>query len=270
MKPQLVIFTDLDGTLLDLETYSFQPAVAVVHCLIARNIPLIFCSSKTRREQEFYQQQLGLRAPMIVENGAAIVIPADYFQRELPSQVEAEAQVIELGVPVSFIRQELQRIKREVKLNVTGFADLSLAELCAWTGLDAEAARRAQQRDYSETLVGAMTEDKVTALTESLQAQGLACTRGSRFSTVTSAQSDKGKAVQWLSEMFRQKFGAICTIGLGDSHNDLPMLRAVDRAFLLQEPSGSTLSHSANVQIVTGTGSAVWAAQINRLLDEQQ
>jgi mannosyl-3-phosphoglycerate phosphatase family protein len=260
MKPRLIIFTDLDGTMLDLETYAFQPAVAAVRRLLARDIPLIFCSSKTRREQEYYQQQLGFSAPMIVENGAAIILPAGAFHQEL--------QVIELGAPVSFIRQEFQQIKRELKLNLRGFAELSLAELGAWTGLKEDAARRAQQREYSETLVGAMTADEVTALTAALQAQGLVSTKGSRFYTVTSAESDKGKAVQWLSAFFRQKCGAIGTIGLGDSHNDLPMLRAVDRAFLLQEPGSATIHPHANMQIVPGTGSAVWAAQINRLLDE--
>ena len=50
-KPELIIFTDLDGTLLDFR-YSYKEAVPALNLIRKKNIPLIICSSKTRAEIE--------------------------------------------------------------------------------------------------------------------------------------------------------------------------------------------------------------------------
>lgn len=256
MKPQLVIYTDLDGTLLELKTYSFQPALAALRRVQAHAIPLVFCSSKTRSEQQYYQQQMEIRAPMIVENGAAIVIPADYFSA--PPSLSATDEVIELGVPVSVIRAELSRLRADLRLAFRGYAELSLEELCHWTGLEAAAAVRAQQREYSETLIGELTTQEVVRLNAALHDVGMTATKGSRFYTVSALCCDKGMAAAGLTELFRQKFGSITTMGLGDGANDLPLLRMVDRAFLLPPASEGG----------SATGPAAWATIVNRLLDE--
>lgn len=121
----------------------------------------------------------------------------------------------------------------------------------------------AQQREYSETLVGEFTTDEVMRLNAALHNFNLAATKGSRFYTVSSVYSDKGMAAAGLAELFQQKFGEIMTVGLGDGANDLSMLRMVDRAFLL--PSASMRD---NTDDSGATGPAAWAAIINRLLDE--
>ena len=43
----LLIFTDLDGTLLDHHTYSFQPAKAAMQALKTFSIPCVINTSKT-------------------------------------------------------------------------------------------------------------------------------------------------------------------------------------------------------------------------------
>jgi len=47
-----VFFSDLDGTLLDARTYSFDAALPALGILRARRVPLVVCSSKTRTEIE--------------------------------------------------------------------------------------------------------------------------------------------------------------------------------------------------------------------------
>ena len=76
---KLVIFTDLDGTLLDRNTYSFEPAQSTLHLIKQKNIPLVLSSSKTRAEIEFYRRRLENDHPFISENGGAVFIPRDYF-----------------------------------------------------------------------------------------------------------------------------------------------------------------------------------------------
>jgi len=47
---KLIIFTDLDGTLLDYSNYSFEPVLPALQLLKEKDINLIICSRKTRKE----------------------------------------------------------------------------------------------------------------------------------------------------------------------------------------------------------------------------
>lgn len=75
----LIIFTDLDGTLLHPMTYSFEEAMPALKLCRERGIPLILCSSKTRAEIEVYRQRLKNEHPFIPENGGGIFIPKRIF-----------------------------------------------------------------------------------------------------------------------------------------------------------------------------------------------
>ena len=65
----LLVFSDLDGTLLDHQSYSFQGAEKALQRLLHHSIPLILTSSKTRAELETLREKLGLHTPFIAENG---------------------------------------------------------------------------------------------------------------------------------------------------------------------------------------------------------
>jgi mannosyl-3-phosphoglycerate phosphatase len=80
---KVIIFTDLDGTLLDYDTYSFEKALPALQLLRERDIPLIISSSKTAKEVVFYREQLENDHPFISENGGGIFIPKDYFKSEI-------------------------------------------------------------------------------------------------------------------------------------------------------------------------------------------
>ena len=76
----LLVFTDLDGTLLDHHSYSWAPASQALSRIAKRDIPLILSSSKTRGEILKLRRQLHNRHPFIVENGSAVYVPAGYFK----------------------------------------------------------------------------------------------------------------------------------------------------------------------------------------------
>lgn len=233
----IVVFSDIDGTLIDFATYSWAESATAVAQLLLQRIPIVLCSSKTRAEQEWLRQALAIPDPFIVENGSAIFLPADYFPA-LALPVKDGWQIIELGIKTAAIRRALAEIHAQMGVSLSGYADLSVAELAQVTGLELPAAARAQQREYSETLVSPLDADSLTLLQAELAARGLAIASGGKFYTVTGAGSNKGTAVAHLITLFRQKLGAVTTIGLGDSANDLPMLAAVDRPYLLQKPGG--------------------------------
>lgn len=227
---QLIIFTDIDGTLIDLTTYSFAEAAPAITAVLARHIPLILCSSKTRAEQVHLRRALGIDDPFIVENGSAIFIPPGLLPFEFAYRLMGGWPVIELGVTAVTIQAALTAVRHETGLLFQGFA--------AITGLDEAAALRAQQREYSETIVTPLAAPELAQLATALAAKGLAIVSGGKFHTVTGAGSDKGTAVTHLTALYRQKFGHVTTIGLGDSANDRPLLTAVDRPYLVQKPGG--------------------------------
>lgn len=268
--PTLVIFTDLDGTLLDLRTYSHLPALEALGRIISAGVPLVFCSSKTSVEQHHYQEQLGIRGVMIVENGSAVLIPRNYFADQHPSSRSTGGHhVIELGDSADRIRSELNAVRRETGLRFRGFNEIALEELCRLTGLEAEAALRAQTREYSETIVSEMSDADMKSFREALQSRGLSCIQGSRFHTVGSSKVDKGRAVKLVTELFRNELGNVRTAGIGDSTNDEPMLAAVDMAFLLQRPDGNwERMELAHLNRVAGSGPAAWNRLVCHLLDE--
>lgn len=72
---KLILFTDLDGTLLDPYTYSYQESLWAINLLKREQIPIIFCSAKTQAEQEVYRKALEIIDPFIVEEGGGILIP---------------------------------------------------------------------------------------------------------------------------------------------------------------------------------------------------
>lgn len=260
-----VVFTDLDGTLLELETYTYDHAQPAVELLKTRQIPLIFCSSKTRTEQEFYRHKLKVEDPFIVENGGAVFIPEGYFDFSYPYHQSIPGyHVIELGTPAAEIRRTVAEIRSRLHLDCWGYADLSLAEISQLTGLDEPAARRASQREYSESLLKAdFSPETFRQFRQALAQEGLDCVAGSRFYTITGRGGNKGKTARLLSGLFQRKWSQVLTVGLGDGLNDEPLLAAVDYPFLVQRPDGCWADlRLPGLEKVAGVGPIGWQSVI--------
>lgn len=238
MKAKLVIFTDLDSTLLDHRSYSFEKAREALELIYKENIPFIFCTSKTRPETEFWREKMNNYHPFIVENGAAIYIPEGYFPFHVPGARNFSTyHLLELGQPYEKLRQFLLFCRQHLAPSVRGFGDMTLEEIMFLTGLSADMASLAIQREYDEPFI--VQEEKELSLIQREAARaGYKILTGSRFHHLTGG-NDKGQAVRLLQYLYTKFFGAILSAGIGDSHNDLAMLEAVDRPFLVQKDDGS-------------------------------
>lgn len=267
MKLKPVIFTDLDGTLLDPETYTYDKALPSVEHLRRRQTPVVFCSAKTRAEQEVYRQKLKINAPFIVENGGAIFISQGYFPFNFDyHKVKDGYQIIELGIPFHHIRRILQQVRADTKVNFEGFGDMSVEEVASETGLDLEAARRAKVREYDETLKLEGTPGEIDRVLTAIKQAGLNYTHGGRYYDVI-GPNDKGKAAKILIDLFRRKLGHIKTVAIGDSLNDLPMLLAVDIPILVQKPGGVWEEIGiAHLRKVEGVGPEGWARAVEEII----
>lgn len=263
---RVVIFTDLDGTLLDYDTYSCEVVAPLVARLNKAEIPVVFCSSKTRAEQEVYRRRLGLDSPFIVEDGGAIFIEAGYFPFPYDyHRLTKGYQVIEMGIPYREIRRLLREIRQRSKLAFRGFGDMDAAQVAGLTGLDLAQARLARKRDYEETLDLSGSEQEIRLVLGEIEKAGLRWTRGSRFYGVTGG-NDKGMAARILAGLFNRKLGRTKTIGLGDSPSDVPMLAEVDVPLLVQKPGGYWEKvELPGLRRVDGVGPQGWVKAVTEL-----
>jgi len=266
--PKLVLFTDLDGTLLDPVSYSYQQALPAVKRLRQCGVPIVFCSHKTRAEQEVYRRQLDISDPFIVENGGAVFIPEGYFSFSFDfGKTEGGYWVIELGRPYHEIRRILEQVRAQIGVDFVGFGDMSDAEVARDAGLDINAAKRARQREYDETVKPVADAAEMDKVLKAIKQAGLNYTHGGRYYGVM-GDNDKGQAVKILTDLYNKKLGQVETVGIGDSQNDLPMLAAVDTPILVQKPGGWWQDIDLpGLGRVEGVGPQGWSRAIENLID---
>jgi len=234
-----IIFTDLDGTILD-KNYDCKKVKSIISQLIALNVSIVLCSSKTKVEIEFYRNKLGITDPFIVENGAAILIPKNYFTFTYAyTKQTARYRIIELAASYSVVRNKLEKVRLQTHSDLIGFGDMTAEEVARDSGLTLQLAELAKKREYDEPfrIVAGNEKDILSAIED----EGLSCTKGNRYFHLV-GNSDKGKAAEILKNLYAQKFGKITTIGIGDSPNDLPMLKVMDKEFLVKETRGRNAS----------------------------
>jgi len=267
--PKLVIFSDLDGCLLDRQTYSFEPAQAALRLIKEKKIPLVLVSSKTRVEMEGYRRRLKNGHPFVSENGGAIFIPKGYFSFQFSHEREWEKYfVLELGTFYPQIIRALEFIKKETGIRIRGFHDLSEADLVSLSGLTREEAAWAKEREYDEPFLIEGGEKEIKIVKKKIRERGLNYAWGGRFHHLL-GKNDKGKAAQILKDLYKKEFSLIQTVGIGDSLNDLPMLSAVDHpVFLKGEEDLSESSPVKNLVLLDGTGPQIWNKAILSVLRE--
>lgn len=255
----IIIFTDLDGTFLDHDTYSYRESEEALRVIQSEEIPLIFCSAKTRAEQEVYQRELKITHPFIVENGGAIFIKNNYFSFPYSyHKIYDTYHIIELGIPYQEVRRFLLQIRTETHIPLRGYGDMQASEVASITGLSLEAAERAMKREYTEPVLLDFPGRDSAQFKETVLLKGLNWTFGGRFYSVM-GPNDKGKAVKILTELYKKSLGSVSTLGIGDSLNDAPLLSAVDIPILVQKPGGTWENMDIpNLYRATGVGPIGW------------
>jgi mannosyl-3-phosphoglycerate phosphatase len=273
--PQLLIFTDLDGTLLDHHDYNFAPAVATIKLINKLGVAWIFNTSKTLAELLTLRETLNNQHPMIVENGGGIAIPVGY-PLALPSQLDQSLkspasdlvhqgfQLITMGERREHILEILKPLRAQ--FTFTGFSDMSVAELVELTGLSTAQAGQALQRNFSEPIIWQDSEEKLEQFHQLISGHSLHLLRGGRFIHVI-GNSDKGVAMRWLTALYRQTGPALKTVALGDGENDVAMLEAADIPVVIRSPvhRPPPVQHE-NILLTEGYGPKGWAQALHTLL----
>jgi mannosyl-3-phosphoglycerate phosphatase len=217
--PRGVLFTDLDGTLLDFETYRPSPqAVAALEDLKRADIVVIPVSSKTADEVRPLLHELGLPGPAVAEGGAVLL------------RVDGTVDVV--GPPRSELVAVLERLTAD-GWPLRGFSAMDVGEVSRITGLDAAAALRAMNRLASEPFctMRTLVEQEPGELQAAVAALNAAVVRGGRLWHLMGTGVDKATGMRRVQAIIGGS--GVPTAALGDAWNDLPMLAAADLGFLL-------------------------------------
>ncbi len=225
-----IVVTDLDGTLLDHDTYSFAAARPALEALREQAIPLAIVSSKSRAEIQFLREELGVAGPDIAENGAA-------------------------SRSYEWICAQLMSLSARTGIPVRGFHQMTDAELADLASLPIESAARARRKEFSEAFQ-ILDEERSAEFTAAIEDAGLRSTRGGRFHHIFERGS-KGEAVAALLTP------GMDSLGLGDAWNDLPFLQIVRHAVVCRSPrEAEILAAVPGAMLAPASGPAGWSAAV--------
>ncbi len=251
-----LVFTDLDGTLLDHHSYDHTPALPALRRLREEGVPVIPVSSKTLAELKEIRRRLHLKGPAVAENGAVIAYPGE------------EPQIAPPGYHL--IRDFLIDRRANPHYDTLGFGDMSLEEVMEQTGLPREDAKRAMKRLASEPFLWRGDAESLFAFRQEVAEANMRLLQGGRFMHLL-GNTDKGTAVRLVIKHLHSRGKVITrTIALGDSDNDRDMLLAVDNPVIIQKPDGShiTLAERPDAILTDQPGPAGWNQAIIQLLDQ--
>ncbi len=271
MLEQYLVFTDLDGTLLDHHSYSFEPAVAMLTKLKQAKIPVIPTTSKTFAELLQIRQNAELTGPFIVENGAAVFIPEHYFS-EQPAQTQSYQGfwVKSFCEPRQYWLSLLAQYAADFSSAYKGFSQMTTEELSDATNLPLTDAHLANTRLYSEPLQWLGSEKQKQQFSQQMTSAGANVLQGGRFVHI-SGKCNKGLAMQWLTNVFAQQQvnQAVTNIALGDSFNDNDMLEIADIAVQIKSPKHDypLLTRTDNLWQSKQHGPKGWSECLQQILN---
>ncbi len=256
MNIQFIVSTDLDGTLLDHNSYAWKAAQPAIEKLIANDIPIIFNTSKTLAEALALQHTMGIAQPAIVENGSAIAIP-HALAKALPIPGDTLTTDTEQHTIVHFGTARLHILdfidsQKDIFGNVLqSYRDWPIELIAEKTGLSIEVAQLSSQKEFSEPFVWYSDQTKLAQFCQNAEDAGLRVLQGGRFYHLL-GDSNKAKPLQWFKALYEQvNAGVTCKlICLGDNKNDVHMLNIADYPVCVKSPTSDYPNIKENLNTI--------------------
>lgn len=255
-----IFFTDIDGTLVDHYTYSFKESLEGINLLKSRGVPLVPVSSKTYDEICLLMKELVLETPFVFENGCGLAFPdINRYRYEIA------------GGGINLLREIIPLVEKFTGEKVLPLADLSPEEICSLTGLSMDKVLLALKRKASLPFIldgrNLLSDEEISALGETLSAHGAMLTKGGRFNHLLPSGTGKGEAVKKIIDFYCDCMEYPFTGAAGDSLNDLPMLRAVKKGYLVKKPDGSHIKETDGLHVTVNSGPAGFTEAVKDYLD---
>ena len=219
-KFTVVIFTDLDGSLLHRDTFQFDTIKDYIKSLVSKGVIIIPNSSKTEKEIEKFNEELGINLPYISENGSSIhglnLITSNFPDKLVLSRYKEELlKIYENKVPEKLKEKcfQISKMSKKEKENILGQKDEKLKD--------------ALNRKYTLPFLFKGDKNEKNRLLKILNSNSLTLQEGGRVYNLCD-NINKVKSMNRVIKILKKTEDKIKTIAVGDNFNDLEMLRNCD------------------------------------------
>jgi mannosyl-3-phosphoglycerate phosphatase len=247
----LLIFTDIDGTFIDNDTFDEGLNTKTVSELEQAEHLVVFNTSKTFDEVNYFQKKIKTSLSFICETGGGIYLANDHLRTTESSR--GAYQVLYESRKINEYKDQIQfEINKNYREDLTFFDNLSIEEQSSLSGLSGHDLELASKRDFSILIKWKSTKSKYDEFALFLKKFKLNLITGGRFSHICS-EHDKGRATKLFTDKTKKFFknSNIVTVGIGDSKNDFEMLNVVDFPCVVKSPNNHLLQDSLNSKNIT-------------------
>ncbi len=261
-KKQILIFTDLDGSLLDKNTFEFDEIEDYFRDLISIGIIIIPNSSKTEAELSDFNNQYNLNLSFIAENGSSIH-GLNLINKNLPEKIS-------LGRSTDQIYKVYEEnIPSALKQKITFILKLKSKEQEEIFGLPLKKMMLAIKRNHSIPIQFNGTKSEKNEFINIMTDSGLTIQTGGRIMNICD-NVNKSKAMSKTIELINKEIdNEIITIGVGDNQNDIDMLKQSDYACLVKNDKfDSSLVNIDNLIKSTEPSPRGWADVIKTAIQK--
>jgi len=216
----VVIFTDLDGSLLHRDTFKFDSIKDYIKSLINSGIIIIPNSSKTEKEIEKFNEELGVKLPYISENGSAIH-GLNLINQNFPNEIILSRKKEEL------LKIFNEKTPERLLNKCVEISKLSKKEQEKKFGQKDEGLKNALKRKYTLPFLFNGNNSEKNKLLKSLSNNSLTLQEGGRVLNLCD-NINKIKSMNRIIKILKKTEDKIKTIAVGDNYNDLEMLKNSD------------------------------------------
>lgn len=254
-----MVFTALDGSLLDARTLSFEAARASFRRLIAAGIPVVPVTGKTFAEVRPLADLLGIEGPVVIESGGGIA-------RRVGSSWRLEA----CGAGTKALRDAVPVIERRSGARLRLYSAMRLDEAASASGLTGMDLRRSLQRNFDEPFV--LESGALAAVEETARALDLCVRTGTRFHHLSGPGRKGGAAAKRVrDEIATSAGGPPFVVALGYAPIDVAFLSLADIPIIMPQRNGIPdpllVAMLPEARIASAAGPEGWAKAIDEISD---
>ncbi len=226
-KKQIIIFTDLDGSLLDKDTFEFHEIEDYFRDLVLKGIKIIPNSSKTEAELSDFNNQYNLNLSFVAENGSSIH-GLNLIHKNLPERISLSRSTDQIYKVYN------ENIPSDLKQKVTFILKLKSKEQKEIFDLPLDKMKLAIKREHSIPIQFNGTVSEKNEFFKIINDSGLTIQTGGRIMNICD-NTNKSKAMLKTVELIKEEMiDEIITIGVGDNQNDIEMLKNTNYACLVK------------------------------------
>ena len=221
IKKKVIIFTDLDETLLKENKYNHNILNNFIKTLLKKEYEIIPVTSKTYLEVINLLKQIKYKLPFSVENGAAYYIPINksknYLYRKIVNPCAIKKNAIKKILKKSIFKAFLHNLKY--------IEDLSIVEQKEITKLNSKQLEGFNSREYSIPVLISGDKYFKKKFEEILSKYNLKIIFGGKLNNISGLHG-KLSSLHFFSNQYKKKLrnSKVIIISVGDNKNDIEIL----------------------------------------------